>query len=288
MKFDTKKIFDAIIDSIVEDIKPNVGGKKIFIPERFNYAVPVSEKKFVGNIPDGSSYTFEKNSVVVGVHWFNLVEDGKEIRIDLDLHLNSEKTDLGWQNDFGEKNFINTKERKIIFSGDMTDASIDGGGATEAFFVGEALTDEMMMVNLNHYNHYSDSASVPFKLILADVDQEKIDRKYLLDAHEISFCVPNEISSGEMFLGFLNSNDLGEKKFYFFSRNTGNRIAARSNDLTEKFISAMSSTFESALSLKEILLSAGAILDDVTADDCDINLDPAEVTKDILLGLLTK
>ena len=287
LKFDTQKIFDAIVDSIVEDIKPNVQGKKIFIPARFNYAVPVSEKNFVGNIPGGSSYTFEKNSVVVGVHWFNIVHEGNEERIDLDLHLNSEKTDLGWHNDFGEKNFINTKERKIIFSGDMTDAPIDGGGATEAFFVGESLTDEMLIVNLNYYNRQS-SFAVPFKLILGDVAQEKIDRKYLLDAHEISFCVPNKIDTGEMFLGFLDSNELGEKKFYFFSRNMGKRIVARSNDLTEQILSAMRTTFESFLALDEVLKRAGAILEDVTAADCDINLDPAEVTKDILLGLLTK
>ena len=286
LKFDAQKILAVIIDSIVEDIRPNVAGKKIFIPERFRYAVPVSEKKFVGNIPCGSSYAFEKNSVVVGVHWFNLFDGKEEGRVDLDLHLNSLKRDIGWQNDFGEENFIDTKERTVIFSGDMTDAPIDKGGATEAFFLGETLTDEMLAVNLNDYNRMNHDKPVPFKLILADVAQEKIDRKYLLDAHEIAFCVPCEISSGEMFLGFLDSDDDGAKKFYFFPRNTGNRIVAQSDDLTEKINSAMAATFKSFLSLDEILRKAGALLDDVTAEDCDINLDPAEVTKDILIGLL--
>ena len=284
LKFDAQKILDAIVGSIVEDLRANVSGKKIFIPERFTYAVPVSEKKFIGNIPYGSSYAFEKNSVVLGVHWFNLVVDGKEERVDLDLHLNSEKRDLGWQNDFDDKNFFDNKERKVIFSGDMTDAPIDKGGATEAFFVGETLTDETLMLNLNNYTNYYQKP-VPFKLILADVAQEKIDRKYLLDAHEIGFCVPSEISSGEMFLGFLLSDESGAKKFYFFSRSTGERIVARSDELTGKVTSAMLTTFKSCLSLNELLRKAGAVLDDVTADDCEINLDPAEVTKDILLGL---
>ncbi|MBR1647493.1 MAG: hypothetical protein IJ685_12060 [Selenomonadaceae bacterium] len=289
LKFDAKKILGAIVDSIVEDVRPNVEGKKIYIPERFNYAVPVSEKKFVGNIPYGSAYTFASNSVVAGVHWFNLVDDGYEVRVDLDLHLNSATIDIGWDNDFGEKNFINTKERKIIFSGDMTDAPVDKGGATEAFFIGESLTEEMLMVNLNYYNFWeTGNEPVPFKLILADVNQGRIDRKYLIDSHEIAFCVPNEISSGEMFLGFLTSDAGGAKKFYFCSGATGKRIVAASNDLTEKFISAMSATFESRLSLNDILVQAGAVLDDVTSDDCDINLDPAEVTKDTLLGLLGK
>ena len=299
LKFDAQKILDVIIDSIAADVAPNVRGKKIFIPERFDYAAPVSEKKFVGNIPCGSSYTFEKNSVVVGVHWFNLpvpdnisdserfyLRDATEIRIDLDLHLNSEKRDIGWQNDFDEENFIDSKERKVIFSGDMTDAPIDKGGATEAYFVGESLTDEMLMVTLNHYNHYSDSSPVPFKLILGDVAQDKINRQYLIDSHELAFCIPAEIDSGEMFLGFLVADDFGAKKFYFYSRNMGNRIVSRTNDLTLKVISAMETTFESALSLKIILERAGAIIVDDT--DCDINLDPAEVTRDILIGLFSR
>ncbi|MBQ7454729.1 MAG: hypothetical protein IJS69_06755 [Selenomonadaceae bacterium] len=286
LNFDAQEILDVIINSIVEDISANVSGKKIFIPENFSYGAPVSEKNFVGNIPSGSSYTFGKKSVVVGVHWFNLVEGGEEVRVDLDLHFNSKKIDLGWHNDFNEENFINTKERKIIFSGDMTDAPIAGGGATEAVFVGESLTDEVITVNLNHYNHYADSKPVPFKLVLADVAQEKIDRQYLLDAHEISYCVPGELSSGEMFLGCLTSNDLGEKKFYFFSRDMGNRIVARSGEMTDKIASAMRTTFETFLTLNEVLQKAGAVLEGVTADDCDINLDPAEVTKDILLGLI--
>lgn len=285
-KFDIQKVFDAIIKSIAEDMKPNVQGKKIYIPANFTYAVPVSEKKFIGNIPYGSFYTFTEKSCVVGVHWFNIVENGREWRVDLDLHLNSEKTNVGWNNDFLGQNYINTKEEKIIFSGDMTDAPIDTGGATEAFFIGESLTDEFLMVNLNNYN--MSGHSVPFKLVLANVEQESIDRQYLIDAHEIAFCVPNEISSGEMFLGFLETNELGEKKFYFFARDMGNRIVARTTNVTNRINSAMQTSAESFLSLNEVLVKAGAIFEDVTAENCDINLDPAEVTKDILIGLLSK
>lgn len=287
LKFDAQEVLNVIINSIAEDIKQNVHGKKIYIPERFNYAAPISEKKFVGNIPCGSSYTFAKNSVVVGVHWFNLVDDGYEKRIDLDLHLNSTKRDIGWHNDFDDENFIDTKRERIIFSGDMTDAPIKEGGATEAFFIGESITAEMMMINLNNYTYNQSSAPVPFKLVLADVNQESINRQYLIDAHELAFCVPNDIDSGEMFLGFLTSDAEGIKKFYFSSGNTGTRIVARSDELTNKVISAMNSSFESALSLSAILERAGAILVS-DAEDCDINLDPAEVTKDILLSLFSK
>lgn len=273
------KILSAVIDSIVEEIRPNVQGKKIFIPENFNYAMPVSEKKFVGAIPYGSSYKFEKKSVIVGVHWFNL----KNERVDLDLHLNSPNRDIGWHNDFNDENFIDTKNLKVIFSGDMTDAPIDQGGATEAFFVGETVSDEMMMVNLNDFTRNTNS--VPFKFILGEVEQETISRKYLIDSHEISFCVPNEIDSPEMFLGFLVADEDGDKKFYFTSGTMGNRIVARSDENSKKMISVVKTSFESSLSLREILKSAGAIFEKDENEDWDINLNPAEVTKDILLGL---
>ena len=183
------------------------------------------------------------------------------------------------------ENVINTRERKVIFSGDMTDAPIKYGGATEAFFVGESLTGEMLMVNLNKF---SGSSNVPFKLVLADVEQESIDRQYLLDAHEISFCVPGKIVGGEMLLGFLRSSDTGEKTFYFYSRNKSSRIVATTDAVTLKFNAAMLATVENSLTLNDILKKSGAVLDNVTAENCDINLDPAEVTKDVLIGLLAK
>ena len=287
INFDAEKILNIILESIVADIAPNVAGKKIFIPANFKYAAPVSEKFFVGNIPCGSAYTFEKKSVVVGVHWFNILADKEERRVDLDLHLNSEKIDIGWQNDFNAENSFNTKAEKFIFSGDMTDAPISSGGATEAYFIGETLTDEFLTVNLNYFNR-AENISVPFKLILADVNQEKIDRKYLIDSHEIAFCVPNEISAGQMMTGFLSANESGEKIFYFYSAAMGNSRVAGSNELITQSISAMTTALQSCLSLQEILLKAGAILENVDSSNCDINLNPAEVTKDTLLNLFAK
>lgn len=287
INFDAQKILNIILDSIVADIAPNVAGKKIFIPANFNYAAPVSEKNFVGNIPCGSSYTFYEKSVVIGVHWFNILVKAEEWRVDLDLHLNSKKLDIGWQNDFNAENFINTQEEKIIFSGDMTDAPISSGGATEAYFVGETLTDDLITVNLNYFNR-QENTSVPFKLILADVNQEKIDRKYLLDAREIAFCVPGEINVGQMLIGYLAANENGEKIFYFHSGKMGDSRVARSGELTARAISAMTTALQAHLSLKEILARAGAIFENVDAENCDINLNPAEVTKDILLNLFAK
>lgn len=276
------QILSAIMDSIVKTVRPNVEGKKIYLPENLTYAAPISEKKFVGEIPFNSAYTFAGKSVVVGVHWFNLDDE----RVDLDLHLNSDKRDIGWQNDFGARNFIDTKNEAVIFSGDMTDAPKDKGGATEAFFIGESVKDEMMMVNLNCYTQ--NKIGVPFKMILGEVNQAEIDRKYLIDSHEISFCLPNKIEGGEMFLGFLHGDDDGNKKFYFTSAFTGKRIVAHSDEKSARMTSAIKTSLESCLKLKDILKDAGAIFEKADNEDWDINLDPQVVTKDTFLNLFDK
>ena len=288
LKFEPQKILDVIIDSIVKDVRPNVEGKKVYIPANFNYAVPVSEKKIIGNIPYGSSYSFTGKSCVVGVHWFNLLEGDKEIRVDLDLHFNSRNINVGWHNDFYGENYQNSRECKIIFSGDMTDAPIASGGATEAFFAGEALTNAMIIANLNIYSRGYSNSPVPFKLFLADVEQVNLDRQYLVGAHEMAFCVPNEIDAGQMFLGFLLANETGDKKFYFYPAEFGNNRVSRYNKQMEQILSAMVTTFNSFLSLNEVLTRAGAILAGVTAADCDINLDPVETSRYTFLDLFMK
>lgn len=204
----------------------------------------------------------------------------------MDLHLNSDKRDIGWHNDFDEENFIDTKSTKVIFSGDMTDAPADKGGATETYFIGEKLTDELLTVNLNCYTQNKNA--VPFKLILGDVESVSINRQYLIDAHEISFCLPNKIEGGEMFLGFIDSDVNGNKKFYFTSAATGKRIVARSDENSARLRQAIKISVESSLKLKSILEKAGAIFDKAEDEIWDINLDSQTVTKDNFLNLFEK
>ena len=168
----------------------------------------------------------------------------------------------------------------------MTDAPIDEGGATEAYFIGETLTDELITVNLNCFTRNENA--VPFKLILGDVESESINRQYLIGAHEISFCLPNKIEGGEMCLGFVDSDIDGNKKFYFTSADTGKRIVARSDENSARLRSATKTSIETCLKLKTILEKAGAIFDKAEDENRDINLDSQTVTKDNFLNLFEK
>ena len=88
-----------------------------------------------------------------------------------------------------------------------------------------------------------------------------------------------------MFLGFLRGDDDGNKKFYFTSAATGKRIVARSDENSLRMTSALQTSLESCLKLKDILRDAGAIFEKADDEDWDINLEPQIVTKDMFLNL---
>ena len=136
-----KKVLSIVLDSVVGDLRNNVEGKTIFIPDYIKYALPATEKQFTGNFPSGTCVTVDKD-MVFGVHW----NDVDHNRIDLDLSLmNPETGKIGWDSNY------RTEERDILFSGDMTSA---GGknGATELFYVQRQLKQEFIMF-LNYYNY---------------------------------------------------------------------------------------------------------------------------------------
>lgn len=84
-------IYNIILNSIINDVKKQVEGKVVLIPENISYAFPTSEKNFIGPVPFGSSFSFGKNKdVILGVHWENSIVKGKEVRMDLDLSSSNE------------------------------------------------------------------------------------------------------------------------------------------------------------------------------------------------------
>ena len=91
-----------------------------------------------------------------------------------------------------------------------------------------------------------------------------------------------------MFIGFLHSDEDGNKKFYFTGATTGKKIVAYRDEKALRMISALETLLTSCLKLKDILKDAGAIFEKADGEDWDINLDPQVVTKDTILNLFAK
>ncbi len=270
-------VLNIIMKSIVDDIRPQVEGKSIYIPENMTYAMPTSEKLFWGHIPF-NSYIQLKKDVIVAVHWMNK----EHHRVDLDLHMNSHKYNIGWNTQFTSKNDEVRLAKTIIFSGDMTTAPAPKG-ATEAYYVGSAVqVDEMIMVNLNNFTA---NGPVDFQFVIDSPEKNRIDRDYLINSHTMNYCMKNVIQENAMFLGFLDIKD-ENKKFYFTSATMGNNIVSRYDDNAAKMLSAIRTKMESCLKLDTILKMAGAVFTKDDDKDWDINLDPQQVTKDVFISML--
>lgn len=284
MTDERKAILDTVLASIVEEVRPAVEGKKIRLPEDMDFAFPTSEKMFVGSIPFLSTMSLDKNAIV-GVHWVNMpkekgCEDG---RVDLDLHYTSAKNQVGWCNGFGarwngDEQIIEKSE--ILHSGDVVDAPAPKG-ATEALYVPEEIQDDFACISLNMYTYFEEG--VPFTLFAGKADRDQLTHDYLVGAHNICVNINGlEMVSAQEFIGFLESTE-EEKKLHFFKSGSGTSIVSSYNEHSKNMIEAVKSMLRSRLSLKDVLVKAGAVfeLDPENEDDVwDVDLSLDKLTKD--------
>jgi len=269
-----KAVLDAVIDSIVKDIK--VKGKKIYIPNNINYTLPSTEKQFTGNFPSGTSVVIPKD-MIFGVHWENVGEH----RIDLDLSmLNSEDGKIGWDS------YYRTADRDILFSGDITDAP-KPNGASELFYVKNQRTASFILF-VNYYNHEED-VEVPFKILVASKELKSLNQNYMVNPNDVITICKSIIKERQKILGLVSITP--EKcKFYFTEAYIGNSITSFGSDFAQHARKYLFDFYENSISLNEILEKAGAKIfnDKNKQEKCDIDLSPETIEKDTILNLLTK
>lgn len=105
------------IFSMVHSLNQN---KAYIVPDGVNYTLPTSQKKFVGNLPEGTTIDLGSN-FNFGVSWNQ--------KADLDLHLfSSDGQHFGWDSDWGDIGDSRLSDA-ISFSGDMTGLNSNGQAA---------------------------------------------------------------------------------------------------------------------------------------------------------------
>jgi len=93
------KAVEVISKSLYDNLKGKVSGSTFLIPNTIEYAVPSSEKDFIGNFPSNTSISM-KQDMLVGISWEN-TDTGI---VDLDLSLISASSKIGWDGDFRADN----------------------------------------------------------------------------------------------------------------------------------------------------------------------------------------
>ena len=271
-KDSAKEILDRIVmHSIIDDVKRNVNGKKIYIPENIVYALPTTEKQFTGDFPSGTYITMPKD-MIFGVHWDNIDDH----RIDLDLSLISPTSGkIGWDVSY------RTEERDIMFSGDLTDAPAPNG-ASELFYVSKQSNSIAIML-VNYYN-YDEDVEVPFKILVARKGSAGFKQHYMVNPNELLCVAKSKINQKQKILGIAVALPK-ECRFYFSEVNIGRSITSSNNKYTEQSRKYLYNFYTNAISLNEVLRLAGA---EMVADkaDADIDLSPETLEKDKIINLL--
>ncbi len=268
-------VLDEVLGSIVEDIKPNVKGKKIYIPEHMNYTLPSTEKQFTGDFPSGTYVSIPKD-MVFGIHWENV--DGHRIDLDLSL-IDKEGYKLGWDGGY------RSEGNKILFSGDITDAR-KPKGASELFYVErQQNVASILMVNYFNFQDFDKEIEVPFKILVAKEKVKRLNENYMVNPNNVLSVAKTKINQRQKILGLLTTTPK-ECRFYFTETYLGNSITSSASVFSENARRYLFDFYENTISLNELLEQAGAKI--VTEGKFDIDLSPEKLVKDTILNLVRK
>jgi len=260
-----------VMDSIADDLDLN--GMTVYIPRHMHYALPATEKQFIGNIPVGS-YILIPDNMIAGIHWFNV----DNYRIDLDLaSLDMDGSKVGWDSHY--------KTGGVLFSGDMTTAP-KPNGASELLYVKKGFSG-CHLVTVNYYN-FDSSVPVPTKLLVACETAHNFGGNYMVDTNNILAQTSFDITNKQNVLGLLVGEN-GVNKFYFSNINIGGSITSGNSDVTRHAREYLLTKTKSIVDLAHILTLAGATVVNDAPDGIDyIDLSPEMLEKGSIISLLTK
>lgn len=190
-----KELITLIENHLVIRLQNNFKDKVFYIPENVRYAMPTSEKQFIGNLPIGTKIILPRHkNMIIGVFWTNLDNE----RVDLDLKAMNEQEEIGWN-----ASYYNARN-SVVFSGDMTDAP-KPKGATETMLIGSNVDNSVYTLKLNNFTR--NKATVSFEFFVAGTsDDIGIHRDYGL-SHNYTVN-PNDvlISFKNAFYNDINSS----------------------------------------------------------------------------------
>ena len=199
-------ILNMVFTRIIELLKPKLQNKTVYIPENIDYAVPTSEKQFMGNVPINTILdlsTTDKN-LVVSIHWNNF---GSYDNVDLDLSATTIDSTYSWNTEHY------SSDKNIIFSGDMIypDKEL---GATESFLlVSPKKLDNSIVFTMTNYLQLPETFK--YNVIISQADCNDIDSKFTLDPNKILFNLTaiKDNNSTTSIIGVFNKNTDGRVTF---------------------------------------------------------------------------
>lgn len=228
---------------------------KVFLPEDVEYALPTSEKMFVGNIPTGTKFFGDR--LAVGMYWKN---DGGARDIDLSA-LNMSGNKIGWNSHYSRGN--------LTYSGDITNAP---NGAVEYMHSDRGLTDPYLIMT----NVYSGEYDCKYKIIVGR--GSNISQNYMMDPNNLFAEAGCQSVQKQTVLGMLLPSSSEDQRQSFVLLNFGAGQARVSGGNTTA-INALRQQWSRPFSFNELLVELGAEIVD-NEEDADIDLSLEKLDKD--------
>lgn len=266
------KALEEVRSLIVNDLKAVVDGKMILYPTNVDYAMPTSEKNFIGNFTYGTKIN-TNDGMCVGIYW----ENSWGAR-DLDLTSTNLNGAVGWFT--GKTNYNNS----IVHTGDMTDAT---NGATEYVYMNTDLIQPTMVFN-NVYSH--DAIDEPkFKLIVGNKAKKKMTKNYVINPKDVIFEQEMTMERKQKMLGMMVSNEDKSLSFVLLDNNLGNGCVTSSNN--QSLNNALFYKWNNCEKLSTLLKEAGATLihsNEFLEEEEYIDLSVNQLDKTSLINLFKK
>jgi len=251
-----KDIVDANYKFILKYLKHKypLDARKVFLPKNVDYALPTSEKLFVGNIPTGTRFRGKK--MAVGMYWRN--DWGAR---DLDLSGLNIGGKVGWNASYKQS------KGSLMYSGDLTDAT---NGAVEYLYAKTGLTEPTLVMN----NVYSGQDDCEYKIIVGKGD--KISRDYMMDPNKLFAEIKCKSVQLQTILGiFIPDGD--KQSFVLLNFGAGHARVSGRGEITKIATKALYQQWANAIGFKDILKELGAEIVDKKEDaDFDFSLDNLE------------
>jgi len=257
----SKKIARENYEKILSYLKGkyDLSGKKIFLPKGIKYALPTSEKMFVGNIPTGTRFIAKK--MAVGIYW----EDTWGAR-DLDLSGMNIGGKVGW-------NSVYKFGKSLYFSGDITSAP---KGAVEYLYANNGLDAPTLVMN----NIYSGNDNSGYKIIIGAGDG--INKDYMMNPNNLFTEVKCEAIQKQMVLGiFIPKKD--KQSFIILNFGAGHTRVSGNSQISITATKALYQKWNKPLSFNKIIKILGCQI--VEKEKCDIDYSIEALEKDSFIKI---
>ncbi len=238
-----------------------LNGKKFFLPQDVEYALPTSEKMFVGNIPTGSK--FFGDSLAIGIYWEN--QWGAH---DIDLSGLNIGGKIGWNSEYKQGN------GELMYSGDITDAP---NGAVEYLYAKNGLKEPTLI----NSNIFSGSGNSEYKIVVGKGDQ--IDYNFMMNPNHLFLETKCQSVQKQTILGVLIP-EKNKQCFVILNFGAGQSRVSGNSEITITATQALFQQWSNPISFRQIIIAFGGEIVNET-ENAEYNLSLNNLQKDSFIKI---